>query len=132
MNLVNNDMVTDTKGFTLIELIGVVLLLGIISLITVPAVSNIMQESKEKAFKASAIYIFEATTIYIYDNDYPDIPSEGLDITIINNIDPNPFISGYIFRNANGKYELAQVSDGRYCASGEKSHLVITKGTCNV
>jgi len=132
MNLINKDLVTNEKGFTLIELIGVVLLLGIISLISVPTVSNILQESKEKAFKASVIYLFEATTIYIYDNDYPDMPSEGLDITIIDNIDPNPFISGYIFRNANGKYELAQVSDGRYCANGEKGTLVITKGTCNI
>jgi len=132
MKLINKESVTYKKGFTLIELIGVILLLGIISLIAVPAVSNIIQESKEKTFKASVIYIFEATMIYIYDNDYTDIPSEGLDITIINNIDPNPFISGYIFRNANGKYELAYVSDGKYCANGEKSNLIITKGICDI
>jgi prepilin-type N-terminal cleavage/methylation domain-containing protein len=132
MNLINKNLVANKKGFTLIELIGVILLLGIISLIAVPAVSNIIQQSKKEAFRASVIYIFEATTIYIYDNNYPDIPSEGLDVTIINNIDPNPFISGYIFRNNNDKYELANVSDGKYCANGEKSNLIITKGVCNI
>lgn len=132
MKLINRNLANNKRGFTLIELIGVILLLGIISLIAVPAISNIIQESKKDAFRASVIYIIEATTIYIYDNDYPDIPSEGLDITTINNIDPNPFISGYIFRNNNNKYEIANVSDGKYCANGEKSNLVITKGVCNI
>lgn len=132
MNLINRKLVANKKAFTLIELVGVILLLGIISLIAVPAVSNIIQQSKKEAFTASVIYIFEATTIYIYDNNYPDIPAEGLDVTIINNIDPNPFISGYIFRNNNNKYEIANVSDGKYCANGEKGNLVITKGVCNI
>ncbi len=132
MKIINKESVTYKKGFTLIELIAVILLIGIISLITVPTVSNIIQESKEKAFKAQAIYIFEATMIYLYDNDYADIPSEGLDVTIINSIDPNPFITGYVFRNASGKFEIAYVSDGNYCANGEKNNLVITRGTCDV
>lgn len=132
MRITNKSIINYKTGFTIIELVGVILLLGVISLISVPAISNVIQESKQKAFKASAIYIFEAATMYIYDNNYYDMPAEGIEVTIIDNIDPNPFVSGYIFKNDKGKYELAYVSDGNYCANGEKSNLVITKGTCDV
>ncbi len=132
MRITRKSIINYKTGFTIIELLGVILLLGIISLITVPAVSNVIQESKQKAFKASAIYIFQAATMYIYDNNYYDMPAEGIEVTILDNIDPNPFISGYIFKNASGKYELAYVSDGKYCANGEKTRLVITKGTCDI
>ena len=34
------------KGFTLVELLAVIVILGVISLITTPIVSNLVQESK--------------------------------------------------------------------------------------
>ena len=41
------------KGFTLIELIGVIIILGIILLISVPAVSGIMFESKDGVYASN-------------------------------------------------------------------------------
>ena len=42
------------KGFTLIELLAVILILAIVALIAVPIVSNVINESKEKAAKVTA------------------------------------------------------------------------------
>ena len=39
------------KGFTLIELIGVIILLGIIALITYPIVGAVIEESQQKAYE---------------------------------------------------------------------------------
>ncbi len=48
------------KGFTLTELIGVIVLLGIIALIAVPIVNSTLINSKEKAYNAQVSAIVEA------------------------------------------------------------------------
>ena len=39
------------KGFTLVELLTVIIILGIISLITIPTISKSIQDSKEKMYQ---------------------------------------------------------------------------------
>ena len=42
------------KGFTLVELLAVIVILGILLLIAVPAVQNIIENSRNKAFESNA------------------------------------------------------------------------------
>jgi type IV pilus assembly protein PilA len=48
------------KGFTLTELIGVIVLLGIISLIAVPIINSTLTNSKVKAYNAQVNMLEEA------------------------------------------------------------------------
>lgn len=52
------------KGFTLIELIGVVVIIGIIALITVPFIANVVQNSRRDVFMDSAYSIIDAANKY--------------------------------------------------------------------
>ena len=56
--------VKNKKGFTLVELIGVISLLAVVVLITVPVVSNQIERAKEKSYTAQMNTILESTKKY--------------------------------------------------------------------
>ena len=62
------------KGFTLVELLAVIIIIGIIALITVPIVLSVIGSSKQKALQNSAYGLIESGKIY-YSNSLlkPDV-----------------------------------------------------------
>ena len=61
-----NDM---KKGFTLIELLAVIVILSVITLITVPMITNVIEESKKKALASSIQGLVESANLYAIEND---------------------------------------------------------------
>ena len=57
------------RGFTLGELIGVIVLISIIALIAVPSVIYLINQGNKKAFENSAHGIIKAADVYYYNND---------------------------------------------------------------
>lgn len=66
------------KGFTLIELICVITILGLIALIAVPTVGNIINSSKEKAYEDQIATIEKTAKNYMAKN-YTELPSQTKD-----------------------------------------------------
>lgn len=57
------------KGFTMIELIAVITILGIIALITVPVVNNSLKNAREKMFEEQKTRIIDAAKKYALENE---------------------------------------------------------------
>ena len=72
------------KGFTLVEMIGVIILIGILSLIAVPTVNVIMKNSKENALQQTIRNIEEAA--YNYSNKHDIGYSSKTDIIQISTL----------------------------------------------
>ena len=56
------------KGFTLIELLAVIVILSVITLITVPMITNVIEESKKKALASSVEGLVESANLYAIEN----------------------------------------------------------------
>ena len=64
------------KGFTLVELLGTIIIIGIIFAIAIPSVTYVIRASKKKAYRAHENTMEKAASAYLINNDNA-IPSSG-------------------------------------------------------
>ena len=57
------------KGFTLIELLAVIVILSVITLITIPMITNVIEESKKKALVSSVQGILDSTDYFTMSHE---------------------------------------------------------------
>ena len=57
------------KGFTLIELLAVIVILSVVTLITIPMITNVIEESEKKALASSIQGLVESANLYAIEND---------------------------------------------------------------
>ena len=112
------------KGFTLTELLAVIVVIAIIALITVPVVFGLIEKSREGAFKDGVILASKAVDYYLYDNHMEKLSPDGVEVNKLN-ITSN-FTAG-TFKEKNNEYFSWYVTDGNYCAYGPISDLKISK-----
>ena len=76
--LLNKKLLKNQKGLTLVELLAVFVILAIIAAIAIPAIGNIIENSRYKAAKADAINMLNAASLYYMDNPKGENTSGGI------------------------------------------------------
>ena len=100
------------KGFTLVELLSVVVILGILLVIAVPKINDLINSSKEKAFISSAQLIARKA-----EDNYLEYNTKGIldEITceIVTNLTTEYEICDISF-NTKGRAFVTMVGKGKY------------------
>ena len=71
------------KGFTLVELLAVIVILGIILAIAIPNILNVINNSKEQAYESQKRFIIDAAKKYVMANQNLVFENNVATITLI-------------------------------------------------
>lgn len=131
----------NNKGFTLIEVLAVIVILSILMAIMVPSVGNIMKKNKEDNYQNLKDSIISAAKIYISDNRYQIIvgscttQNAKVDVLSVNNVTlTDSKITIQTLANAGN---LKTTSDGKILNPKDKTSLnlgnsyVVVKYQCD-
>ena len=114
-------------GFTLVELLAVIVILSVIAFITTPVILSQIEQSRKAGFINSAKNVLDAADIYASNDN--TLSQDGTDIKLLG-IKNKESVSGLVFQNKNADYVLKDFTNGSYCASGTRNNLVVRKGDC--
>ena len=119
------------KGFTLVELLAVIVVLAIISIITIPMIGNVIEESKKKALEQSVNGLVEAARYYSIENDgtYEFLFDENKKGETINGkkLSYNGSINaeGKLYLDQDGNISICVYNDKYYAYKNYNSGIVI-------
>ena len=129
------------KGFTLVELLAVIVILAIIALITVPLIINIVESSRKGAARSSAYGYMEGVNIF-YSKELLKGSNFTLNGTL--NVDENGYlednkieVEGTMAKGGHLTYNNGKVSEGcltinEYKVSIENDEVTnVEKGSCD-
>ena len=133
-------MLRNNKGVTLVELLIVIVILGIIAAIAVPAVGNIVDNARDDAFIADATTIRNAASTFCQTatrsqrDDYCDT-SDGAENDEIVQEQLEDFIEGldadysyFVVRQPGGSYHVYLYDGGSRWVSGDPTDEGLDRG----
>lgn len=111
------------KGFTLLELLGVIILVAVIALITIPIVLNVIGKTKHGAFKDSVYGLMDSAEFYYAKN----LSTDNLLSLVIGIQDQEPNMEDFNYKGK--KVEKAYIE---VTGEGQTRTYVWDEGLCGV
>lgn len=113
-------------GFTLVELMAVIIIIGVVLLIVIPNVSGVLKRAEQKTFASSAKGVIRSANDYFTDGGFT--VSEGACVYADSGtieFDKNYQITGGEICYVEGQTYLKRVTNGKYCATGNSDNLTV-------
>ena len=119
------------KGFTLIELLAVIVILSVVTLITIPMITNVIEESKKKALASSIQGLVESANLYaiendgvyefLFDKEHKGITKKGESLDYRGTIDGE----GKLYLDKEGNVSVCISNDTYYAYKNYNSEIIV-------
>ncbi|MCI5552226.1 MAG: prepilin-type N-terminal cleavage/methylation domain-containing protein [Tenericutes bacterium] len=120
------------KGFTLIELLAVIVILSVITLITIPMITNVIEESKKKALMSSVQGILDSTNYFtmsheagvyefLFDKEHQGSTKKGESLNYRGTIDGE----GKLYLDKEGNVSICISNDTYYAYKNYNSGIIV-------
>ena len=118
------NLYNDNKGLTLIELIAAIVLVATIAVLVKPLVVGVIDNIKKESFRRE---VENGINNFMLIEQNKLFSGEKIKMLLAtdSSLEHNKFTGGS-FRYKNDKYIAVNVTNGKYCANGEITELVIT------
>ena len=109
------------KGFTLLELLAVIIILAVIALIATPVILNVVEKSKKEALKDSAYGLINSARFYSYQYKIDDTVRFDIRDSVVSSEEENKITfqgkieNGIVLVNDSNEIALC-VNEGEYSA----------------
>ena len=120
------------KGFTLVELLAVIVILAVILVIAVPQINNVIKETRKNSLGSTAKLIAAKAEEKEVENDALE-KTESITCADLVKLDSN-YGNCTVTKNASGKWEVTIVGSGKfsgYTCTGTKDNMSCTERDTN-
>lgn len=123
----------NNKGFTLVETIAVIIILGVILSIAVPSITNVVKSTNKNRMISDAETFISEVKEYVESDTIGNTPKDNKYklVNIKSKLSKSPYGKEY---KKNSYVDITNYSvcltDGEYEATGEEGSIKVEKGKC--
>lgn len=123
----------NNKGFTLVETIAVIIILGVVLSIAVPSITNVVKSTNKNRMISDAETFISEVKEYVESDTIGNTPKDNKYklVNIKSKLSKSPYGKEY---KKNSYVDIANYSvcltDGEYEATGEEGSIKVEKGKC--
>lgn len=127
----------NNKGFTLVETIAVIIILGVVLSIAVPSITNVVKSTNKNRMISDAETFISEVKEYVESDTIGNTPKDNKYklVNIKSKLSKSPYGGNYNMESSfviinNNSYTVC-LTDNKYKATTEEGSITVKKGNCS-
>lgn len=124
----------NNKGFTLVETIAVIIILGVVLSIAVPSITNVVKSTNKNRMISDAETFISEVKEYVESDTIGNTSRKYTLESIKSKLSKSPYGGNYNMKSSfviiNNSYTVC-LTDDTYEATGEEGSIKVEKGNCS-